>query len=288
MKSRYLTFLFCGLLGTTLWLSNSAGRATVTQSGSTGAPNEDLINGVPRTCGGCHAGGNFQITLALEVLDSKGTAVTKYSPGSTYTVKATVNSAAATKPKAYGCEIVCLNGSDADVNGWVNGSNSANTKIATGAKTKRTYLEQTAASTSNQFSCNWKAPAVSTGKITFYAACNGNNQNGGSGGDNGASTTLALSEGLVGTIDLEATVGTITILKNLIQDELTMNINAAQTGVYRILMIDMNGKMVSQSTENLTQGAQIVTRSTTDLPVGTYILCVQNSLGSITRKVVKL
>jgi hypothetical protein len=287
MKTRLTLSIFCVVLLATLWLSNSAGRATVTQSGSTGAPGEDLVAGVPRNCGGCHSGGSIQLTLALQVLDDKGTVVTKYAPGSVYTVKSTANTASATKPKAYGCQMVCIDSKNADVNGWVTGSTSANAKIAKGSKTSRTYVEQNGPSASNEFSAKWTAPAKGTGEVTFYAACNGNNQNGGQGGDNSANIKVALSEGLVGVNDVATTIGQVEILANPFQSTLNLSIRAAQQTDYTIQILSLDGRLMQQQTQALSTGEQTLTLPTEQLANGTYILSIRAKDAVLAKKIVK-
>jgi hypothetical protein len=287
MKTRLTLSIFCVALLATLWLSNAAGRATVTQSGSTGAPGEDLVANVPRTCGGCHTGGTLQLTLALQVLDDKGTVVTKYSPGSVYTVKSTVNTSTATKPKAYGCEMVCIDSKNADVNGWIAGSTSANSKIAKGSKTNRTYVEQNGPSATNEFSAKWTAPAKGTGEITFYAACNGNNQNGGQGGDNAANTKVALSEGLVDVNDVAATIGKVEILANPFQSELILSIRAVQQNDCIIQILSLDGRVLQQQKQSLTAGEQTLTLATEQLTSGAYILSIRAKDAIWAKKIVK-
>lgn len=287
MRTKFTFTIFFVALFATLWLSNSSGRATVSGSGSTGAPGEDVVGGVPRTCGGCHAGGTIPVTLGLQVLDAQGTVTTKYSPGSTYTVKAIVGVAGATKPKAYGCQIVCIDSKNADVNGWVLGTTSANSKITSGPVSKRTYLEQNKASVSNEFSGKWTAPAKGTGEITFYAACNGNNQSGSSSGDNAANTKVVLSEGLVGVNDVATKLGQVEVLSNPFQSELVLNIQAAQQTDYSVRIMGLDGRTLQSMTQSLLIGEQTISIPTAGLPTGTYILSVQTKDAIVGKKIVK-
>ncbi len=287
MKTRLTLSIFCVALLATLWLSNAAGRAAVTQSGSTGAPGEDLVGGTPRTCGGCHTGGSLQISLLLQVLDDKGTVVTKYSPGSVYTVKSTINTVGATKPKAYGCQMVCIDSKNADINGWVAGSVSANAKITKGSKTNRTYVEQNGPSATNEFTSKWTAPAKGTGEVTFYAACNGNNQNSTSGGDNAANTKVALTEGLVGINEISATIGQVDILANPFQSDLVLSIRAAQQANYHIQILSLDGRLLQQQTRALSTGEQTLTIATDQLLGGTYILSIRTKDAVLAKKIIK-
>ena len=109
MKLRivYLTFSLAFL--TFLSLSNSGGRAASQNWGNTGAPGDQTLgNGTSRTCQSCHATGDIQVTLDMEVLDIDNNPITAYTPNEIYTAKVKIIHANGPVPAGYGFQIVSL------------------------------------------------------------------------------------------------------------------------------------------------------------------------------------
>lgn len=169
------------------WMANADGRASSQNAGNTGAPGDEVLAGVPRTCQTCHSTSSEVTTsMSLSIQDDNGDEVSMYIPGQVYRVK--ISHAAAGAPAEYGFQMVALVDSDeSDVAGFSNPS--TNTQIA--QANSRQYIEQNGPSTESFFEADWTAPAQGSGNITFYFSGNavdGNNMNSGDGADTGSAT----------------------------------------------------------------------------------------------------
>ena len=186
-----LLYLIPVLLGAAvIFSSTSSGRASGANQGNTGAPGDNS-----RTCVNCHNNSNIQVDLNISLLNASGQEVTSYVPGQTYTVRVQIDSTGGPAALAWGFQMVCLE-APLDVNGedlenWVDmGPN--NYKIANARG--RQYAEHNGPSSSNIFDVTWVAPERNTGPVSFYAAGNGVNFNGGTSGDGADVDKIEIAE----------------------------------------------------------------------------------------------
>ncbi|MFK7982886.1 MAG: hypothetical protein AB8G86_23095, partial [Saprospiraceae bacterium] len=119
MKIRTLYTIFSLALLAIISLSNAGGRAGAANQGNTGAPGDQMSGNNPRTCQSCHATGDIQVLLSLEVLDAENNPITTYTPNEVYTAKVRIDSAAGPAALGYGFQMVSLfDADDTDVDGW--------------------------------------------------------------------------------------------------------------------------------------------------------------------------
>lgn len=197
-------------------------------------------------CTSCHTGGNFgTISVDLVMMTDSALAVTEYTPGSTYTLTATVSNSAGS-PAGYGLQMVALKTSD-NSNAGVLASPSANAKLSNLAS--RTYLEQKTTSSTNVFSVNWTAPAEGSGDVTFYFGANAVNGNGNNGGDKAVLTDFTFSEAIipVDTTDSSNAVTEILEIQHMIypnpaKDYLYLN---SSSEVSDLQVFDVFGNVIS-------------------------------------------
>ena len=208
-----LLYLIPVLLGAAvIFSSTSSGRAAGANQGNTGAPGDNS-----RTCVSCHNTGNIEVDLNISLLNASGQEVTSYVPGQTYTVRVQIDSIGGPAALAWGFQMVCLE-APLDVNGedlenWVDmGPN--NYKIANARG--RQYAEQSGPSSSNIFDVTWVAPERNTGPVSFYAAGNGVNFNGGTSGDGADTDKIEIAEDVASSIS------------DLWQDEVKLSPNPSQ------------------------------------------------------------
>lgn len=128
------------------------GRSAI--AAQTGAPGET-------TCANCHGAtlkaGGSESTLVIK--DSLSTVISEYEPNHTYTLTFSYSISG-----KKGFQIVGL--SDANVQA---GSFTAGTGTKINNLNNRQYLNHSSSSNSS-WTFKWKAPAKSTGKVTFYVA----------------------------------------------------------------------------------------------------------------------
>lgn len=165
--------------------SRSSGVAEMLNQDRTGAP------GSSTPCFQCHNTGSFTTIMGIEVQDALGAAITSYVPGEEYTAVYTVSSNGS--PSGYGFQATALVDND-NSNGGAFSSPSANAQLEDVGG--RHIVEHNSTSASNTFTTTWTAPSSGAGDISFYAAGNVVNGNGGTSGDNGtAAVSITLQEG---------------------------------------------------------------------------------------------
>ena len=131
-----------------------------------------------------------------------------------------------------------LDENGADIRNWIDTS-SNNYKIA--QTNQREYVEQAGPSQTNEFLVGWTAPMNSSGKISFYAAGNGINFNGGTSGDGAATNKIEVSE-KVSTSTLANQFETIKAWPNPVSDRTNLTFSTPFTG--EITLRDLNGRQV--------------------------------------------
>lgn len=174
------TVFVAALLFTDYAYTNSGGAPT----GHSGAPGEG-------TCLSCHGGSALNPASAVRTLIFNGSvAVTSYVPGQTYTAVYSVVNPTTT---VFGFQMIAKSSTGANVGSFIT-TNAAQTQINAG------YLQQTFAGRlapsagSKSWSFSWTAPAAGTGSVTFYAATNVANGDGGTGGDQIYTNAFVLTE----------------------------------------------------------------------------------------------
>lgn len=238
MKIKFTLGLLTLCFGMFVMMSHSGGRASQFGEGNTGAPGDN-----PSTCATCHQGGNFGADITIELLDNTGTAVTEYLPGKTYTVNAKVNTTST--PVGYGLQLVSLIDNGTKDTGGLSAP-SANAKIANA--NSRNYLEQKSLSSSPLFSATWTAPAVGSGKVSFYAAGHAANGNGNTNGDQATKTSISFEESTTTSIIDEKALA-LTIAPNPTSGFTTISWNDQSETLIQVITI--TGQIMhAQTTKN--------------------------------------
>ena len=256
------------------------------------------------TVAGCHAyNADTGIKVSLE-LDSAGIPVTHYRAGRTYMVKITgTNNTALTLPK-FGFQVSCVKGTTIMVT-----PTNAGRFDTTGLPANVRYT----ASIPSDFVCNliehsapiaattgtgdsgttyvvsfpWIAPAAGTGSISFWGALCAVNNDSASGGDAWNTNKVIIMEH---TSDL-ATSHTANKMRlcafpNPVINNLNLQINNAETGIYSLQVFDMNGKNVMNENISFSAGHSTAINTST-WPPGTYHVMVSKDGNSEVLRVVK-
>lgn len=279
MKFRLVYLLFLGALCSIVLLGNKNGRASDAKKGNTGAPGDETnTNGSPRICTYCHFGAAGPVVF-VHVLDTNGDTVTQYLPGQQYTARVTIaNSNPALT--GYGFQMIALRDSgNVDLHGFSDpGNNTVNNyKLAT-IPNGRTYAEHDNVSVNNnKFEVMWTAPAAGTGPVTFYAAGNAVNRNGTTSGDGAASTVLHLPEAGASAVSEQAAEAvTLEVWPNPVQERAFVRILAKNSGVFQVRVIDLQGRVQWQTTQQLNAGENMLQIPAASWASGLYLLEVSN------------
>ena len=179
MKKNYFfkTFLFLIPLSAFVLLSFSGGR----DAGNTGSPGDG-----GNTCAACHSGGNFGLSPTI----------TTNIPASGYELNTTYNiTVMGGASPAAGFQLTAEEtGSNGKVGTFTAGSGSR----LTGSGNAVTHSN----SSNSSWSFTWTAPSTDQGEIKFYAAVNAANGNGGTSGDEIATTSsTVISNAVLGISD---------------------------------------------------------------------------------------
>lgn len=236
MKKSLLSFFTLSIVlisANILLTASSNGRASV-GSGNTGAPSEG------QTCRNCH-GSRFGTTVSISIRDTSGSTVTQYNAGDTLEVKVDINTSSGS-PSRYGFQIVSLDSNNNGINSWT--SPSSNAKIVAITRTGRTYAEHNGPSTTSSFTSKWVAPASGTGTITFYAGGVAANNNRGTSGDGGNTTSLTLTENVVTSLNKLSQTVEAAVFPNPVYELLNLQFESLPKDVIEVELFDQNGRLV--------------------------------------------
>lgn len=267
---KHIYLLFSILLAATVFLANSGGRAADARAGNTGAPGDQSSGGNPVTCQFCHNSATIQILTNIQLLDANGMEVTTYIPGQTYRLRTTVSPTRG-NPTGYGYQLIpILDRNNTDAKGLQNPA--SNVKIVTVPSSGRTYAEHNGISNSPVFEVDWTAPAAGSGAVSFYAAANGVNRNGGSSGDGAASARLTIEESLGTATRVESAQYSYSVFPNPATD--LLYVEGANSGNLTCVLLQTNGKPTARFTQGLSSGMDV-----SRLLPGNYTLMLINAEG---------
>ncbi len=276
-KNLLITITFICLAAFAL-MSSSGGRADAQTAGSTGAPGDSSSS-----CGNqyCHGVSSILVDLDIELTEMDGTMVQdNIEEGKTYIVKVRVNHTGGATPLAFGFQLVALNADGASVNNFMNPSSNAKIANANG----RQYAEHNGPSNTNEFTVEWTAPELAATSITFYAAGNGVDGDGTTGGDGSNSTSLNF--GLTSpTSNLIADKWGLKIFPNPVADQLNLEMANAMDGTCLLTVFDVLGKEIFSRNIDIHSTKEQIDVSF--LPKGSYSLVLRNGNEKATAKFIK-
>ncbi len=213
MKKSFLLVALLGGLCYIMLSSNSGGYGQAGRADGTGASGAGT--GANRGCS-CH-GNSSSIAVTVE-LDSAGSAVTRYTPGASYTIKISGTNNSTSSLPYFGFQLACVKANSAAAGsatqagaascqqaGTWGSTLPASVRSTTGTTFPETIIEQSApiAATSGTGgtgttyveSIPWTAPAAGTGAVVIYGVLNAVNNNGSDNGDkSNIANTLLISE----------------------------------------------------------------------------------------------
>jgi len=177
MKKLYIFLPLLALPIIMILLSNSSGSP----GGMSGSAGDNGMN-----CTGCHAG-SAQTASGWITTSVTGSG---YIGGQTYNISLVGSHAGSSK---FGFELTAEDATGAKAGTFII-TNSTETKLVNANKAvTQTFAGTSGTGGSKTWSADWTAPPGSTGTITFYAAVNATNGDGGTGGDVVYLTNLAIN-----------------------------------------------------------------------------------------------
>jgi Secretion system C-terminal sorting domain/Reeler domain len=253
-------------LALTVFMSNQGGAAANSPGDRTGRAVATT------TCRSCHTGSTYgNVTVTQEVKNANGDVVTSYTGGATYTVTLTINKTAGT-PVGYSFQWVAVKAADNATQAGNPTTTQAGTVVHT--LSTRKYVEQSARLATNIITFTWVAPAAGSGSVkTVFVGMpvNGNNNDGGTDTCS-PSTSVTLTEDVVGTERIDAPVSSVKVVPNPVADVLRLQINAVKNTNYTVQVADLNGRIVATENATLTTGDNTVSMDASQLSAGVYIV----------------
>lgn len=263
-----------GILLAGMWFLMS--NANGVPQAVTKAPGEANHN----SCATCHdVKGNFEPSIALDVMKSDSTLVNFYNPGETYIVRVRVS--ATNNPKAYGFQMSSLDSlTNSDMGVWSGFGEKVKQQTLVIQQKLRKYIVQSSPKTNGIFTANWKAPATDVGKVKFYFTGLAINQNGNTNGDNNIFGQLTLNSPSTSSYNDPENANDIDLYPNPAQDFITIS----DESVSSVTMIGLSGSF-AYNIHGVNKTLDI-----SNLANGLYVAILKDTKGNIllVRKFIKL
>jgi hypothetical protein len=291
MKFRIVYTIFSISFLALLFMSNSNGRADSQNWGNTGAPGDEMIGTISRTCMSCHSSNaSVEMIQEIEVFDDMNEAVASYTPGQTYRVRVTNTVVSGSGVQGYGFQIVNLKAAEGeDGDDSASFSNPAdNVKIAVASNTNRQYAEHNGVEDNNVFEVDWTAPEQGTGAVTFYACGNAVNGNGMNSGDAAACSVLELSEADPSSVSNPNGGINIYLFPNPVREEMKVTLISDASAEFNIEVYDMQGRLMVKDKVTFGTGESNYFVNVSDLSKGTYLVKFYNEEKVATAKMLKI
>lgn len=231
------------------------------------------------TCTNCHGGTATNATAAQASITSTIPAA-GYTPGTTYTITATVNF---TGRSTFGFEVSPQNSAGTKLGTLIN--TSSQTKLVGSNK----YITHTQAGNSGantkSWTFDWTAPAAGTGAVTFYGSFMAANGNGTSSGDIVYRTSYAVSEAVASSVnEIQANTSALTVIN--LKNALQISYTAQSAASANVELYNLNGTLVSSTSfEQQNAGNVDLNVDVKDgLNTGIYIVKVQQGTQVLTKK----
>lgn len=260
------------IVGVLVLMSNSDGVPQAV----TKAPGEANHN----SCATCHdVKGNFEPSIALDIMTSDSTLVNSYNPGETYIVRVRVS--ATNNPKAYGFQMSSLDSlTNSDKGVWSGFGEKVKQQTLFVQQKQRKYLVQSSPKTNGIFTANWKAPATDVGKVKFYFTGLAVNQNGNTNGDNNVFSQLTLNSPSTSSYNVPEWENDIDFYPNPALNLITIS----EESVSSVTVIGLSGSF-AYNLDGMNKTLDI-----SNLANGLYVVVLKDKTGSIllVRKFIKL
>lgn len=252
-------------------------------AGRTGSPGETTCN-----TSGCHVGNALNATGGSITISAPTLANWQYFPGAVYPISVTVSRAGC---PIFGVGFEALRSTGANA-GTLTAGVGTTLKAATILGNTRTNIVHTlnggtSSTGSKTFTFNWTAPAAGTGTVTFYAAGNATNGSGSTSGDFIYTTSQTVTESATG-IEEGIVASSIKIHPNPIVDNINLSFQLMSNEEVAVRILSLEGKLVETALQEKLQSGNHNLVIPAPTQKGIYLLELEHSSGTSTRKIVVL
>jgi len=252
-------------------------------AGRVGSPGETTCN-----TSGCHVGNSLNAAGGSITISAPTLTNWQYFPGAVYPISVTIARAGC---PIFGVGFEALRSTGANA-GTLTAGVGTTLKTATILGNSRTNIVHTlnggtSSTGSKTFTFNWTAPAAGTGTVTFYAAGNATNGNGSPSGDFIYTTSQTVTESATG-IEEGLIASSIAIHPNPIVDNINLSFQLKSNENVTVRIFSMEGKLVETAVQEKLQSGKHNLVIPAPTQKGVYLLELDHSSGTATRKIVVL
>jgi hypothetical protein len=238
-------------------------RSSGSPGGKTGSPGDNLA-----TCTQCHGGGKATDMAGWITTDIP---VTGYVPGSQYTVTVRGERTSST---VIGFELTAETVSRTKTGVFSTGGSNQMQILSNGNAITHTNQGTGAAGGIKIWNTKWTAPSKGTGDVTFYAAVNAANGDGGTGGDVIYATNLKVKEQDLSGTDPLLVEPVIKLFPNPAGRTVNLEISGMDAESYEFQIYTINGRSVLSKTLSGSAIGNPVEISLDQIANGTYLTLV--------------
>ena len=238
-------------------------RSTGSPGGKTGSPGDGLA-----TCTDCHGGGKATDVSGWITTDIPANG---YLPGVQYSITVRGERSGAAR---YGFELTAEKTSRAKTGGFATGGSGQMQLLAGTNAITHTNQGINPSGGSKSWTAKWTAPVKGTGDITFYAAVNTANGDGGNTGDVIYATNLKVKEQDLSGTDPSELNAQIKVYPNPAADWINIETTGLESDYYDVDISAINGQRVFSRKLRPEPGTTTIRLSVAALSPGTYFASV--------------
>lgn len=266
MKTFYSFLALMALVFTFKYFNPASGNSTGAPAGFTGSP----ADGNTCATSGCHSGGS----VTPKGFISSNIPADGYIAGETYSITLDIDEAGR---NGFGFSLTAEDNASAKAGSFVANDETQANGINSAWVTHR--FNSRAGTDGRSWVADWVAPAAGTGSVTFYAAINAANNDGGTGGDIIYTANATFNEAASSSILKQDQPESLSFYPNPAESFIRFtNIEALQIRIF-----DLNGRLAAQYFNFSSQQLDI-----SSLNSGLYFIEIEDQKHSFRKKLIKI
>ncbi|MEA1875905.1 MAG: choice-of-anchor V domain-containing protein [Bacteroidota bacterium] len=260
MKDRITTIGLLALPILGLLFMSYMPRVTGSPGGKTGSPGDE-----GSTCNQCHS----STVKAKEGWISSDIPEEGYIAGETYTITLSAQQAGITR---FGFELTTEKAGGDKIGSFDIEDNTQMQLVNNSAAVTHTSSGIAATDGARSWSFKWTAPVAGTGEVSFYAAINAANADGGTSGDAIFTTEVQIDEQIDNSIELFILEGWLKVYPNPAIDRVFVHMNGLTPQSLEFNVYDLQGQLIKSDMIEISAANSVISIPVEDLPTGNYIV----------------
>ncbi len=266
--------LFLLLSSMVLWLGNETGAFPE----NTGAPGDLTCGRAP-----CHnIPNNIGTSIVSITVDSLGT---QYFADSTHKIKVQITDPLTMK---NGFEILALDEMNQNVGQWIlTVPNKTQIKSGISFPQRKYVTHKASGNMQSEWQISWKAPSVSAGKVTFYAAILSSNNDDTNQNDKVYTTKKEVIFSAQSATNDFANRISFQVYPNPISESVNLFLATAQNLALKIQIVDISGHIVFNENWQIQSGQNAKMLDLKALPKGVFTIQLIENQNIVSKKIIK-